>query len=1064
MSNTLYRYIEGNNETGEDEDIFAELEAIENENVPRLTEDGYGKDNVLEMRQGEESSWSEILPGLSRSVYEDLAEITPNDLDAEEKGQLQELRRRISEAGQNTEEAMREVWGAELSDAPPRLRKAITGGMAMQEMSPSDTATDIFDELNAIENETEDYGDERLYETAARKTKDWYDETDLSGGAKVFASQLPSMVTDVIPETIGRAIRRGDETIDEDALDKWIRVNAEERERAKTLTPEEREETWFRVPFTDVKVTKGDAESAADSIGYSLVNAGATFGAKALTTLVLAPVLTPIGSAIASIGSGFVAGTAISQGATKDQFVEMVKDEWEMAHAGEQMTPELQQQWHDIYKEIESDANWYGFWEAAPETAGNLLTLGIAKLPIGKALGPALNKLKGNVVGGIGTQVAKMVGIPALKLASMLTEESVTEMVTQKKQADIEYENGLRDRPISYAEALKEVLPMVITTTPFMGGSIGIATKLAEKMNQQEKEDFDELEVVEEGKPTKKPKKEDPFSKIFSGIKKEYEAGRLQDKDIEDIKSHIQEKPGSEQVVESLDKILTDGKKVRETAMEEAEAAKFEPEEQKMLVSAIESVGTRVFGETFEPGKVKIAPETEETKNVRTVATALNLGNINFFDAGGTQLVDINGFYDTATKQIYLNKDTRRPLLVVMGHESLHKLKKDEPSLYGDLKSILKGKELGFDEYVTKLNAKRVDAGVDMVDVEKAYEEFVADFVGTSMTKPSFWKKLHEQDPTITRKLAEVLTELINKIRKTLTGRDAKKYFKDLDALETEVAKVYAKYAKVSDRRWIDSEYKGEEKRVSQRRADEIQRKKIDEMTEEEKGIALKYHELTGLLSKRAYNESKKKPIQVSIDVDALKWVNDTFGHDEGGNELLKIVAKALSQTWIDAYHISGDEFYLQADSMAEAGQAVKKAVEYLENNPLTLTYQDGTKTKYKAGFSYGAGKDITEAEKGLQKHKAERKLSKRGEKPARGLEEGTEGDKVGGREGGVGKKIIPPDNDQLIKIALDNDIKYTRKVKIGNRTVTGSKNAGDALSDVSEKRTILKRILDCAK
>jgi len=198
------------------------------------------------------------------------------------------------------------------------------------------------------------------------------------------------------------------------------------------------------------------------------------------------------------------------------------------------------------------------------------------------------------------------------------------------------------------------------------------------------------------------------------------------------------------------------------------------------------------------------------------------------------------------------------------------------------------------------------------------------------------------------------------------------------------------------------------EKRISQRRVDEIRRKTIGEMTEEEKGIALKYHELTGLQSKRAYNESEKKSIQVSLDVDALKWVNDTFGHDVAGNDLLVAVGKALTQTDIDSYHISGDEFYLQSDSMENVDKAIEKAYAYLKDNPLDLKYPDGTKTTYEAGFSYGTGKDLKKAETELQKHKTKRKLSERGAKPARGLGERTEGDEAGLEREDTGREVKP--------------------------------------------------------
>ncbi|MCP4153249.1 MAG: hypothetical protein GY757_36295 [bacterium] len=81
---------------------------------------------------------------------------------------------------------------------------------------------------------------------------------DFWRGAKIFGRQLPSMISDVIPETFYTAVRGGpDDLVDKGLLDRWITENKEERERVKTLTPEEREKTWFKIPFTDKKVKFG---------------------------------------------------------------------------------------------------------------------------------------------------------------------------------------------------------------------------------------------------------------------------------------------------------------------------------------------------------------------------------------------------------------------------------------------------------------------------------------------------------------------------------------------------------------------------------------------------------------------------------------------------------------------------------------------------------------------------------------------------------------------------------------------------------------------------------------
>jgi diguanylate cyclase (GGDEF)-like protein len=82
---------------------------------------------------------AEILSGLPQNLYEAVAKIQPAKFTATEKRQLQELRGRMSEKGQTPAEAVRAVFGPELADASPRLRQAITRGLAVSEM-PSGAA------------------------------------------------------------------------------------------------------------------------------------------------------------------------------------------------------------------------------------------------------------------------------------------------------------------------------------------------------------------------------------------------------------------------------------------------------------------------------------------------------------------------------------------------------------------------------------------------------------------------------------------------------------------------------------------------------------------------------------------------------------------------------------------------------------------------------------------------------------------------------------------------------------------------------------------------------------
>lgn len=169
-----------------------------------------------------------------------------------------------------------------------------------------------------------------------------------------------------------------------------------------------------------------------------------------------------------------------------------------------------------------------------------------------------------------------------------------------------------------------------------------------------------------------------------------------------------------------------------------------------------------------------------------------------------------------------------------------------------------------------------------------------------------------------------------------------------------------------------------------ERRLDTEKRKSVSEMSPDEMKKELLTDYLTGLGNKRAYEEAPKKRIQTSIDVDSLKWVNDNHGH-AAGDLLLENVGKALKQEGLDAYHVSGDEYYIQGDEDAHIDTAIQRAYDHLNNNPIVLKHPDGTTKTFKGSFSYGKGKDLTEADANLQKHKTERELS--GERAPRGAE-----------------------------------------------------------------------------
>jgi hypothetical protein len=84
------------------------------------------------------------------------------------------------------------------------------------------------------------------------------------------------------------------------------------------------------------------------------------------------------------------------------------------------------------------------------------------------------------------------------------------------------------------------------------------------------------------------------------------------------------------------------------------------------------------------------------------------------------------------------------------------------------------------------------------------------------------------------------------------------------------------------------------------------------------------------------------------------------------------------------SYHISGDEFILQAKTVQIAQATIKHALVCLNKVTFEYTIPDGTTIRKEgAGISYGIATTVELAEEELRKHKVEREA--RGLRAARG-------------------------------------------------------------------------------
>jgi diguanylate cyclase (GGDEF)-like protein len=155
-------------------------------------------------------------------------------------------------------------------------------------------------------------------------------------------------------------------------------------------------------------------------------------------------------------------------------------------------------------------------------------------------------------------------------------------------------------------------------------------------------------------------------------------------------------------------------------------------------------------------------------------------------------------------------------------------------------------------------------------------------------------------------------------------------------------------------------------------------RKKVMEMTDEEKGTALLISDKAGIRNERAYNnEDERLKVQSFFDIDDFKDVNTRLTY-EGGDQILGEVGRVMREEAKDLvipYHLHGDEFIVQSNDQAKLDEFSARVQDKLKNAIIDVRLPSGEVITVEGiGVSYGIGQNKEQAETQLKADKERRK------------------------------------------------------------------------------------------
>lgn len=136
---------------------------------------------------------------------------------------------------------------------------------------------------------------------------------------------------------------------------------------------------------------------------------------------------------------------------------------------------------------------------------------------------------------------------------------------------------------------------------------------------------------------------------------------------------------------------------------------------------------------------------------------------------------------------IFINKNTDRPHMAVLGHELVHHMSKNNPELYLKFVNAIRPYiQENYPDFAKKFK------GMDNAAIR---EEFLGEVVSDGFMQPAFWEVLGKRNPSLLKRVGEMVREMFQRaIRAMGYTNKTEKYISDFDSVMRIAGDVMGEY------------------------------------------------------------------------------------------------------------------------------------------------------------------------------------------------------------------------------------------------------------------------------